>query len=267
MARYGYSFVSDKGFISFLRDLSEGEWKDVNLKKYDAADQMPTASLLEAPRPVVWKLRARWAIGTLGDVLGAASAEVLASLDTSWDSTQRRAYHILGAASEDSDPAKREAAGRLRSVLLAGNGTAQITFSYDDEVDFGRNQILLTESGGLADDAKKIGIAALLKEIETTTEALAKGLGRGPGQKRAGPRSVRLRDALAACSASFNAIHEEMEWMAEHTPAGAARKLLEDLRAPFEALLSRFPPPASAAKTEVAVEVAAASPEGTPKPG
>lgn len=250
MAGNGYSFVSPMGFIAFRHDLAEGEWKNVVIKKYDAADQMPSASLLEAPRIVTWKLRACWALDTLSEVLGAASAEVLAELDRQWDSTQRRAYHFLGAAVEDKDVAKREAAVRLSAVLLAGNGTAQIIFSHDDEVDFGRQQVELASKGSLADDAKAIGLAPLLKEIQATTEALAKGLGRGPGQKRAGARSRRLRDAMAACSVSFNAIHDELAWTGEHTPAGATRKLLEDLRAPFEALLARFPPPATAEKGE-----------------
>jgi hypothetical protein len=75
MTRYGYSYVSDKGFVAFAHDLNEGAWKDVSIKKYDVSDRMPALSLLEAPRPVVWKLRATWAIATLRELLGKCSID------------------------------------------------------------------------------------------------------------------------------------------------------------------------------------------------
>jgi hypothetical protein len=91
-----------------------------------------------------------------------------------------------------------------------------------------------------------VGLAAVVKQIEETTEALAKALGRGPGQKRSSPRSIRLREALTECSAAFNWIHQDLAWTAEHTPPGASRTQLDNLLAPFTALLSRFPPTSGA---------------------
>jgi hypothetical protein len=246
MARFGYSFVSDKGFVAFAHDLNEGAWKDISIKKYDVPDRMPALSLLEAPRPVVWKLRATWAIAALREILGGASEEALAQLDSDWDSAQRKLYYHLGGASEDKDSGKREAAERLRGALLRGSGTAQTTLGYDDEVDFGRHQLAILRSDPLAVDAKKVGLAAVVKQIEESTEALAKALGRGPGQKRSSPRSIRLREALTECSAAFNWIHQDLAWTAEHTPPGPARSQLDNLLAPFTALLSRFPPTSGA---------------------
>lgn len=242
MARYGYSFVSDKGFVAFAHDLNEGAWKEVSIKKYDVPDRIPSLSLLEAPRPVVWKLRATWAIATLREILGGTSAEALAQLDADWDSAQRKLYYQLGSASEEKDGGKREAAERLRGALLKGGGTAQTTLSYDDEVDFGRQQLALVRNAPLAGDAKKAGLAAVIKQIEEATEALAKALGRSPGQKRSAPRSIRLREALTECSAAFNWIHQDLVWTAEHTPPGPSRTQMDNLLAPFTALLSRFPP-------------------------
>jgi hypothetical protein len=80
-----------------------------------------------------------------------------------------------------------------------------------------------------------------VKRIAETTEALAKGLGRGPGEKRAATRSKRIREAMAACTTAFNVIHEDLEWLIEHTPAGKQRDELEQLHAPFLALLERHP--------------------------
>ena len=89
MAGYGYSNVTDKGFTSFLSELSDGEWKGISIKKYDAPDQVPSSPLLDAPRTVVWKLRATWAIGGVMEAIGSASPGLLARLDAEWDSGQR----------------------------------------------------------------------------------------------------------------------------------------------------------------------------------
>lgn len=54
MAGFGYSRVTDRAFSAFAYDLSQGAWKDISIKKYvDAEDRKP-ASLVDAPRPVVW---------------------------------------------------------------------------------------------------------------------------------------------------------------------------------------------------------------------
>jgi hypothetical protein len=246
--RYGYSYVTDKGFGAFAHDLSEGAWKDVAIKKYDAPDQMPAAPLLEAPRPVAWKLRALWGIGRLNEAIGGSPTEVLQKLDAEWDSSQRALNLFLGAAVEHPDQAHREAGLRLRKALLSGEGTAQTILSLDAEVDFGRHQMMITATKPLADDVKKVGIAAHLKRIGEATEALATGIGRSPGQSRAAAPSKRLREAMAGCTTAFNAIHDELSWLIEHTPAGDDRAHLEALHAPFLALLDRYPPRESPAQ-------------------
>jgi len=142
---------------------------------------------------------------------------------------------------------------------------AQTTMGYDDEVDFGRHQLAILKGDQLAADAKKVGLASVVKQIEETTEALAKALGRGPGQKRSSPRSIRLREALTECSAAFNWIHQDLAWTAEHTPPGSARAQLDNLLAPFTALLSRFPPTAvekGGAASEEEVDAAAGGGDG-----
>jgi hypothetical protein len=255
MAGYGYSYVTAKGFVAFAHDLSEGAWKDISIKDYDAPDQIPTALLFEAPRPIVWKARASWAIARVLGALNAPSSEVLGTLDTEWDSAQRALNLFLGAAAEHSDPAHRDAALRLRPLLLAGAGAEQVKFDYDKEVDFGRSQIKMASEESVAADVKKVGAGAHLKRIEKATETFAAALGRGPGQKRASAPSKRLREAVSACSSAFNAIHDEMSWFLEHTPSGDARKQIEAQHAPFLALLDRNPPAAGApAGTDTGVD-------------
>jgi hypothetical protein len=143
MPAYGYSKVTDKAFSAFSLELEEGAWKAISIKKYvDAADWRP-ASLVDAPRPVVWKLRATWAISDLALALGVASAEVLAALDSDWDAGQRSFNSFVASAQDDAAPEVRAAAVRVGKTMLGGGGTAQTILSYDEEVDYGRNQIVI----------------------------------------------------------------------------------------------------------------------------
>ncbi|WP_437894930.1 hypothetical protein [Sorangium sp. So ce124] len=256
MAAYGYSFVTDKAFSAFARDLEQGAWKGVSIDKYDVPNRVPAASLFEAPRPVVWKLRARWSIAALDEALGVASAAALAELDTEWDTAQRALHLFLASAAESKDPAQRDAAVRLRGALLAGAGTEQTQYAYDAEVDYGWHQVAVAGKAPLAADVKKVGAGAYLKRAEEATEALARGLGRTSGQKRAVARSKRIREAVVGCTQAFNAIHGELGWLIEHTPSGKQRDLLQALHAPFLALLERSPQraPAAAAPEEDAAE-------------
>lgn len=74
-------------------------------------------------------------------MLGSSTA-VVTERDAEWDSAQRALNLCLATAAEHKDPAVREAAGRLRGALLKGAGTEQTTLSYDEEVDYGRQQLL-----------------------------------------------------------------------------------------------------------------------------
>jgi hypothetical protein len=253
MAGYGYSYVTDKGFASFSRELEGGAWKDVSIKKHDADGDPPLAksSLLHAPLPVLWKLRATWSIRGLARAMGSATADDLVRLDAEWDSSQRALNLALLTAGEHREPEHRAAAERLRSTLLLGGGTAQTQLSYEKEVDFGYAQLDLAGRPPLQADAKLVGLRSQLERVREATEALAAGLGRGSGEKRTVSRTRRIRDALRACSTTFNTIHEKLGWLIEHSPAGEDREQLEALRAPFMALLDRYPPRTKTSAEEV----------------
>jgi hypothetical protein len=218
-----------------------------------------SAALLEASLPVAWKVRATRAITALRDAIGA-TAEELEQLDGTWGSLQRKLNFSLGIAAEDKDGPTREAATRLRDALLLGNGTAQNALGWEEEVDFGRQQLALTATGPLAADATKVGIKPLLQDIDTATEALAHGLGRGPGQKSASSRATRRREALVECTTAFNSIHDELAWFVANTEDGEARAKLEQMLAPLQALLERHPIPAEKKPTQKP------SPRPTPTP-
>lgn len=252
MAALGYSYVPEKGYVAFGQEMTEGAWKDVSIKKYDVADRRLAAGvLLGMARPVLWKLRVTWVLGDLRVALGMATADVMLGLDGDWDRAQRRFHFTVAGAGEHPDPAVREAAARVRERLLLGNGTAQTNLGWDEEVDFGRQQLELAGEGRLAADIKRLGAGDHIAEIRKTTEALATGLGRGPGQKRAGARSQRVRESLVACSATFNAVHDEMAWIIDHTDPGTDRDQLVAFHAPFQALLDRYPPPGASSTKPV----------------
>ena len=242
MSNYGYSYVSDKAFVAFLHDLSEGDWKGISITKHDNPDKLLTPAMLDASHPVVWKLRIAWAIASLKDALGSTTVE---KLDADWDVVQRRLYHQLAMHAEDKNPEVREAAERLKGQLLDGDGTGQTILGYDDEVDFGRNQLELVKDGQGAADVKTLKLGDTMHDIKETTEALAKGIGRKAGSKRTAAPSARQREALAACTAAFNGVHDDIAWFIEHTSNGPDKDKLSALQAPFEGLLQRNPPPAA----------------------
>lgn len=239
MASYGYGNLQDRAFVAFDRELDEGAWKNVATDVYEAPAKQSAAVLLTAPQPVVWKLRLR---GSIAAVLEALAAPAVATLDATWDTTQRRLFHRIAIGIDDDNTAVRAAADRLREGLLQGGGTGQTQLDYDAEVDFGRQQIALTREGAaLAADAKKLKLTEALADIDQATEALAKAIGRGTAEKRQKP-SRRLRDAVAECAASFTAVHGTLEWFIARTPAGPDRDRLEALLVPLEALRSRYEP-------------------------
>jgi hypothetical protein len=239
MAGYGYGYVTAKGFVACEKDFSGGVWGAIATAPYDTPDRKLSAAVQSAPRPALWKLRLTWTIEDLKDALGTAKLD---QLDADWDGSERRLYHRLGVLREDRNPLVREAAERASDKLLAGRGTDQTTYDYDVEVDFGRNQVLLAQSGQLRDDVKMLGLDDAIVDIDTTTEALARGLGRKDNTKRQAPWA-RQREAVTACAAAFNGVHDDLTWWIDHTASGADQDQLHALLAPLEALLSRNPPP------------------------
>jgi hypothetical protein len=255
MTAYGYSYVSGQAFVAFSHDMQEGAWKSISIAKYDSPAQVLAPSAFDAPLPVLWKLRIAWVLAVLRQALGSSKID---ELDEAWDSVQRRAHYRLAEHAESKDPEIKKAAERLRGQLLQGGGTGQTVLEYDQEVDFGRQQVELAKEPQAAADIKKLKLGELIAEIAETTEALAKGTGRKAGMKRAVAPSAQQREALTACSAAFNGVHDDIAWFIEHTPTGPERDKLIELQAPFEALIARNPPRVAAAKAaSVAADPAA----------
>lgn len=248
MAGLGYSNLTDRAFVGFEPELDKDAWNDISTKKYEEGAKDDAAVLIQAPLLVTCKLRLRFGIAGIVAAHGATS---LVKLDNNWDATQRRLFHRIAVHVDDEIAENREAADRLFAQLLAGTGTAQTQLDFDAEVDWGQKQVRLTaKDGPLAADAKRLGLGDILAEVAKTTDALAAGLGRDTGAARKAP-SRRLRDALAACAAAFNSVHELLSWFWENTPPGAERDKVAALLAPLERLLERNQTVAAPAKEPV----------------
>jgi hypothetical protein len=241
MSGYGYSTLTDRAFVGFLSELSSGAWAKIDTSKFEHLGDHGAASLLDAPHTVVWKLRLTWGIQ---GVMSALGNKPVGELDDAWDATQRRLFHKIAAAADAPESAQRDAADRLTAVLLLGNGTAQTALDYDAEVDFGRKQVALARSNqSIAADVKELGLEPTLAQIEQATEALAGGIGRQTGGKRATP-SRRLRSALFDCAATFSGVRDAIEWFLSRTHPGTQHDQLEALLAPLVTLASRGSPTA-----------------------
>jgi hypothetical protein len=190
---------------------------------------------------VFFKLRLSWAIGALEDArVGASSAK---EFDRDWDGSQKRFRALLDVAAADRDVGKREAAARLQKTMLMGAGEAQTQLGYQQEVDFGRQQVKLASTGQAAADIALLGLGDAIDDIRQTTDALATAVGHG---KTNHPPSMLVRRALITCASTFNMVATQLAWLAEHGQPGAERTRAASLRAPLEALAARYPatPPA-----------------------
>lgn len=236
MYLHGYGSIPDRAFVAFDRELDEGAWKDVTTADIETAAKQNVAILLTTPLLVGWKLRMRWAIAGIIAALGAPS---LNKLDEAWDAAQRRLFHTIAIGVDSDNAATRAAADRLRNQVLSGSGTGQTQLSCDDQVDFGRHQIALTQEGGpLSADAKKLKLGDVLNDVQKTTDALAQALGRTIGEKRKAP-SKQIRAAIAECVSVFNAVHNDLEWFVAKTSPGPDRDRFVALLEPLEQLLAR----------------------------
>jgi hypothetical protein len=262
MAGHGYSFVTDKGFNGFTRELEGGAWGAVSIKKYDTDEEMAKLPIADTPAVVVWKLRTLWGIRAVAKATGV---DALAELDAEWDSAQRAFNLAVGVAEEHKEPAVRAAAKRIRLSILSGGAIAQTQLGFDQEVDFALNQLDLASRAPLADDVKTVDVGEHLKRVQAATEVFAVALGRDTGKGRAPSRGRRIREALVACSAAFNGVHDAIEWAIEHTPDLAERARLEALLVPLNGLLERYPAAAPAEQAAPEGGTSGGTPAGKPQ--
>jgi hypothetical protein len=235
-----FMFVTAEAFIAFKQILEQDEWEMIDITSYVGPNWVMKRSVGDAPATVLRKVRMLWALTNLEIVRkGAGDAKMR---DRHWDNMQKRLFAFIDAASMHADANIREAAERLRKLLLLGAGQAQTKLKYHQEVDFGRQQVEITSSGEAAADIALLGLEQAIDDIRQATEDLALCIGYGQGSMTP---AARVRAAMTACCTTFDAIATELEWIAEHGEIGIDRTRAAELRAPLEALSARYPAIAS----------------------
>lgn len=248
MSQPSFAYVPHTGFAAFNATLATSPWSLVDTSAYND----PAKPLWNAPLLVAVKVRvSRTVQGLLVAAMGAGSARIC---DQTWDGCQKRLNHGIGMHLASPDHDKRDAALRLKKILLLGAGEGQTRLRYQEEVDFGRKQVALVASGQGAADVALLGLGSTMNEIAVATEALALAI--GYGESVVAPHARRAK-ATASCVLTFGWAAEYLAWMTSQAGAGDERALAMSLLATLDELASRYPAPT---RTQVPTEMAAPPP-------
>lgn len=256
MEQLSFTQVPAEGFVAFLQELATDDWATIDISSFLGPNRTPARPLEEASVTVFSKLQLQWTLEVLAEIReGAGSA---GDRDRDWDTVQKRLKIRIDSAAVDEDMQKQEAAERLRKVMLMGAGQAQTKLKYQQEVDFGRQQVQRAATGQTAADIALLGLGGIITDIQRTSDALAAAIGYGQNTQ---PPSERLRLALAACASMFSLVAGQLAWLAAHGQVGMEQTRAAKLRASLEALAARYP----AVKAKPADEESTI-PESDPEP-
>jgi len=254
MAEVSFVHVPTEGFAGFDSELSSGAWGSIDVSSYVGADGRAAQPLGNAPLFVVLKLQLLWPIA---DVLRAMSGAGMAkSCDNAWDGTQKLLSSLLVVGLASKDPEKRAAAGRMQKLLVLGDGEKQTQLKYQQEVDFGRQQVRLMSANDHLADVALLGLQSVVVDIAATTNALAHAIGYGvTGLSPA----KHKRATTAACVQAFGAVAEQLAWLSEFGLDGADRQKAIALREALVELATRYPRP-NAGKANMTQSAATSAP-------
>lgn len=258
MARLGYGALPPEALVGFQVELDQGAWKGVRVERYENGEH----PLHEAPVRVFWKVSMRAGIA---EVIAAQSlANEVAACDIEWDQAQRSFVFAVQHKTVARDPRVARAAQEVQKTLCMDGSTAMTGLDADAEVNFARNQLALAKTPAVAQNLALLGLDDELERIRTTTDDLARAIGRGDDTSaRQVSRSRRILKATAACAVTFNHVHEGVEALVAQTADPATQAELRRLLAPMERLLAQKPEAASDAPandTDATEPVAPAEP-------
>jgi hypothetical protein len=240
--RQGFSYVEVDGCVSFRSELEKDSWGKHSIAAWTG--DSPGPELLEAPLILACKVRLWRSTSRLVTVMQQVASAKLPAIDARWDSLQRRMHYRTAEFAESTDTDLREAALRVRTVGLLGDGTQQTGLSYKLEVDFGRRQVALAREKPLALDIALLGLVGLVEDIAASTEELASAVdlaGTGEGSLDSRSRSERLLSAKTECRQAFSAVQSELEWVLAQPETTAEKKAaIGEYLTPIYALLERY---------------------------
>lgn len=250
MKQLVFTHVPAAGFATFDVELAAGDWACVDSSRYEGGPRRTAKALDDGPTLPVVKLRLKWAIAALLQAIDVAGDAK--ECDRNWDTLQKQLATILGACVVSADATKRAAAQRLQQTLLLHSSAEQTKIPYEEEVDFGRYQVIHVSQGQGAADVASLGLVPLMLEIAATTEALATAIGYGSDSETPQERKISAR---TECAATFASAAYWLDWIAEFGSEGADRERAKALRAPLEQLAARYAPPPTTLRSMPAVTV------------
>lgn len=225
--QYGYGYLTKEDLIAFRGKLSEGAWQSIDVTSYLHPNRIIPDSVSDFY--ILFKLLVLYALENLIDVISGTSV-VLLELDQAWDGLQRILHTRLLLFELDGTEEEREAAIKLRPLLLYQGGLGHTQFELKDEATFGKAQVALARSADLAPLIALLGLEELIDRIEKKSLELEGAL--KPGESR----SSRIRSAISQCVFTLNGVHSILENMERQATPGAFQEKLAALRAPFEEL-------------------------------
>lgn len=240
MAEVTFAYVPIEGFAAFDVELSSGAWGAVEISPYLGADGRAVQPLGTAPVFIALKIQLFQPIANVVRAMSGAGTAKLC--DNAWDGTQKLLHNTIAVGLASRDAAKRAAAERLQKLLLLGDGEKQTQLTYQQEVDFGRNQIRIMTESPHAADVTLLGLQPVVTELAATTNALAQAIGHG---ETGLPPAKRKRAATAACVAAFGAVARQLEWLTESGMEGVDRQMAVTLHDALVELAMRYPRPTS----------------------
>ncbi len=236
MEQSSFKHVTETGYRALADEFNQGAWATVDITPFVDAQGAIVKPLCTALVTVKIEI-----LATIASLASARSSVYSATdLNRIWDNFQRQLNLTLSTAATDPDAHKRAAALRLQKLLLRGGGTGQTSLKYQQEIDFGREQIKAAAKDEAAKDIALLAIDSLMASIGTATENLAEAIGHGGTDQRP---SEQVRGAKAECAAAcIWAVHTLTRLGNRGTVAGD-RELAVKLVDTLLTLAARYPAP------------------------
>ena len=232
MDRPSFVHIPRAGFAAFAAVLSTDPWARVDASPYEASAK----SFRSAPILVTVKLRLERCVDALLQTMAGTGKSHEARIVEQY---QKQLSALLDTAARSNDPAKRDAAQRLRELLF-GVGEEQTTPSSRGEMDFARIQQSLVDHGQAEADVALLGLDPLLSEIAAIPDSLA-------GTSTTSPLHGQKANAVEACMDAFGWAAETLAWLVKNARNGSERELANALLVSLVDLATRyaiFPPAA-----------------------
>jgi hypothetical protein len=243
MPNHGYYRASQETLSTISQTLEGKPWGEIDIAAFLKANdelEIPVLSLLK--RRMVQK-------GTALLQAISVSSEELSTLDSRWDSPQRKLSSRIREAESDEDQALNDAAARLRTALLKGQGTAQTQLPYEEEIKFGKMQVGLARAPKkegqttptIAEDLETIGATPLIADIEKRTQEFEAALAQVPPEARNASRSARIKLATTDLVDELSHSHDELQRQIEAANAPETKDRLTKLLAVLQNLIPAPP--------------------------